>query len=75
MTLFCVTVEVPLVYIKLLFDQRGILRSPAARDREAANGYPTIGHLLFLVAAYKPEVLFLLVAFKNSNHFLHQLTV
>jgi len=48
-------VGIPLLYVSLLFNHREILRNSEAMFREASNGYPTTGHLLFLTSAYKPE--------------------
>lgn len=43
------------MYASLLWGNRHILRDPEAMDREAANSFPTVGHLKFLVEAYKPD--------------------
>jgi len=49
---------IPLLYAGLLFEHRDVLGNNEAMDREAANGFPTTGHLLFLIEAYKTEYLY-----------------
>mmetsp|Transcript_38085 Transcript_38085/g.85056 ORF Transcript_38085/g.85056 Transcript_38085/m.85056 type:complete len:411 (-) Transcript_38085:203-1435(-) len=48
-------IGIPLIYWMMLWEMRETLTSPSSVDREMANGAPTIGHLSFLVDAYKPE--------------------
>ena len=44
---------IPVFYGALLFKSRETLRDSGAMGRELANGFPTVGHLMFLVEAYK----------------------
>ena len=46
-------VGIPLLYASLLFSHRKALTNSETMFREASNGYPTTGHLLFLTSAYK----------------------
>ena len=46
---------IPVMYATLLRKHRALLSDPVALAEEEAAGYPTTGHLLFLVSAYKPE--------------------
>mmetsp|Transcript_10614 Transcript_10614/g.24708 ORF Transcript_10614/g.24708 Transcript_10614/m.24708 type:complete len:248 (+) Transcript_10614:4194-4937(+) len=48
-------VGIPLLYSALLWAHRGTLVDPAAMIRERENSSPTIGHLNFLIDAYKPD--------------------
>ena len=55
---------------------RETLGDNEAMDREIANGYPTVGHLLFLVDAYKPSYFMFEVSdsrVKNGTMHLHWL--
>ena len=56
--LFVYPVGIPLFYFVLLFMRRETLRDNAAMDRELTNDFPTVGHLVFLFEAYKPEYYF-----------------
>ena len=42
-----------MLYASLLYEHRDVLGNDEAMDREAAHGFPTTGHLLFLIEAYK----------------------
>jgi hypothetical protein len=46
---------IPLMYASMLYVHRKILRNPLKLEREERTGFPTIGHLTFLVQAYKPQ--------------------
>jgi hypothetical protein len=46
-------VGIPLIYASLLFSHREALTNSEIMFREASNGYPTTGHLLFLTSAYE----------------------
>jgi heme exporter protein D len=46
-------VGIPLLYMTLLFNQREALMNSKTMFREAQNGHPTTGYLLFLIDAYK----------------------
>jgi hypothetical protein len=48
-------VGIPLLYAVVLRKHRETLVDPVAMAREAANGYPVTGSILFLVECYKPE--------------------
>jgi len=52
-------VGIPSMYAVLLWQNREVLRDPEARENEAENDYPTIGHLVFLIESYKPEMYFM----------------
>eukprot|EP00613_Pedinella_sp_CCMP2098_P053218 CAMPEP_0171889562 /NCGR_PEP_ID=MMETSP0992-20121227/43662_1 /TAXON_ID=483369 /ORGANISM="non described non described, Strain CCMP2098" /LENGTH=363 /DNA_ID=CAMNT_0012516619 /DNA_START=420 /DNA_END=1507 /DNA_ORIENTATION=- len=43
------------MYGVMLFKERNILKDIGAMNRELANGYPRVSHVLFLVEAYSPE--------------------
>ena len=49
---------IPFLYYNALFAFKDTLSNQAAVDREAANGYPTIGHLKFLFLSYRPETFY-----------------
>jgi len=51
-------IGVPSTYVLLLWQQRATLSDPQAMDREMTHGYPTVGHVLFLTEAYKPQFYF-----------------
>ena len=46
---------IPLLYASILLKHRETLGDNKAMDQEIAAGYPTVGHLSFLVDAYKPS--------------------
>ena len=46
---------IPSFYFSLLWSHRTLLTDQDALDAEFANGFPTIGHLNFLVEAYRPS--------------------
>jgi hypothetical protein len=49
---------IPGIYFVLLWSKRSTLSDPIAMEREIANGFPTVGHLTFLVRAYTPDLYF-----------------
>ena len=51
------------MYFTLLFQKRDTLRDSAAMDRELANDFPTVDHLVFLVEAYKRKWLYIAPCF------------
>jgi len=51
--IFVYPVGIPAMYFAMLFKHREMLSNEQAMDREAANEYPTLGHLKFLVDSYK----------------------
>jgi len=56
--LFIYPIGIPLTYFMLLRQHRYTLSDADAIAREAKEGFPTIGHLIFLVEAYKPKYYF-----------------
>lgn len=56
-TLLLAALLVPLMYVALLYQHRDILRDQLKLDLEKEYNYPRIGHLVFLVGAYKPVVM------------------
>jgi hypothetical protein len=42
----------------MLKKYQDIISSPAAMEREEASGNPTVGHLMFLIEAYKVSLQF-----------------
>jgi len=53
--LFVYPIGIPALYVALLSSQRHVLQSPEAMKEEASMNFPTVGHVLFLTEAYKPE--------------------
>jgi hypothetical protein len=58
---------VPLMYVALLYQHRDILRDQLKLDLEKEHNYPRIGHLVFLVGAYKPVMINIFIL-DFSNH-------
>lgn len=48
-------VGIPSLYGTLLFQQQHILKDKDYMAMEEKEGYPTVGHLLFLVESYREE--------------------
>jgi len=48
-------VGIPAMYAVMLYQSRRTLSNATAMNREEATGFPTTGHLHFLVEAYKPS--------------------
>ena len=46
---------IPALYMAVLWRERATLRDAVAMEREITNGWPTLGHLKFLVQAYPSE--------------------
>ncbi len=63
----CFPLVVPCMYVSMLWGNRKTLSDPEKMNREIAAGYPTIGHLRFLVDAYKCVSEFVL--FSSSSSF------
>ena len=66
------------MYFVLLWQHREALQDQDILDREAATGYPALGHLKFLFDAYKPkfyyyEVLFQPIEFLETFSACHVL--
>ena len=53
--IFIYPIGIPFMYYSLLKACQSTLSDPMAMDREAANDYPTVGHMTFLVRAYTPK--------------------
>jgi len=53
--IFVYPIGIPLMYASLLFSKREILKNDLKMGEEAAQGYPKLGYLKFLVDAYKPQ--------------------
>ena len=53
--IFVYPVGIPLMYFCLLHGNRHTLSDEDAMKAEAEMDYPTVGHILFLVEAYRPE--------------------
>lgn len=49
---------IPALYATMVWANRATLSDAAAMEREAANNWPTVGHLKFLVLAYRSELYF-----------------
>jgi len=53
--IFIYPVGIPCMYISMLWGNRKTLSNTEKMNREIAAGYPTLGHVRFLVDAYKSE--------------------
>jgi len=51
-------IGIPSLYATMLWMDRETLRDQDAMDRELLNGFPSVGHIKFLVEAYKPKYFF-----------------
>jgi hypothetical protein len=49
-------IGIPSMYAVLLGSKRKVLGSSEAMDREASNDFPNVGHLRFLIDAYKVQI-------------------
>jgi len=69
---------VPSLYATMLWMDRETLRDQDAMDRELLNGFPSVGHIKFLVEAYKPKYFFfevVLFTFLKSNFVEHPMSL
>jgi hypothetical protein len=56
---------VPILYLTMMWGHRSTLTDQGAMDREASNMFPTVGHIVFLIGAYKPEYFWFEVRFMS----------
>jgi hypothetical protein len=48
-------IGIPLSYATLIWHHKEMLSDPEAMHDEARSGFPTVGHLKFLIKSYKPK--------------------
>ena len=58
---------IPLLYASMMLKHREMLGDNEAMDQEEASGYPNVGHLVFLVDAYKPAFFMFEVSQSHLN--------